>query len=210
MHEYNTSRKKLFLKEYGRNIQNLVTHINTIENKALRTRYAQAILKLMGTLSSNGKHIEYMQKRWDDLFIISDYRLDIDGNHVMPSREGLIKQPKRLEYHKQPIKYKHYGRHIELLVQKVVEITDPAIQGQAIIGIAKLIKNFGNTWNKDNLDAPTLLATIQGMADGKLVADLEQIKSENPFYINAGSNYKDKHKLHKKVKVGQFPKQSKP
>jgi hypothetical protein len=209
MHEYNTSRKELFLKEYGRNIQSLVDHIGTIADKATRTQYAQSILRLMGTLSSNGKNvIEYTQKRWDDLFIISDYTLDIDGDHVMPTRDALVKRPVRLEYYKQPVKYRHYGRHIELLVKKVVEITDPVEQERAIINIAKLIKNFSSTWNKDNLDTNNILATIEDIAEGKLIVNLEKIKSENTFYLPSTS-YKDRNKNYKKAKEIQVLKQNK-
>jgi hypothetical protein len=200
MHEYNTGRQQLFLKEYGRNIQNLVAHIGTISDKTTRTQYAQAILRLMGTLNSNGKNvIEYTQKRWDDLFIISDYTLDINSDHAMPKRETLAKRPVRIEYYKQPVKYRHYGRHIELLVKKVVEITDPVEQERAIISIAKLIKNFSSTWNKDNLDTNNILATIEDMAEGKLIVNLEKIKSENAFYSPSAS-YKDRNKNYKKAK----------
>jgi hypothetical protein len=202
MHDYNTGRTKLLLKEYGRNIQNLITHITTIEDKTLRTQHARAIFKLMSTLSTNGKHVEYNQKRWDDLFIISDYKLDIEGNHIMPHRDTLVKQPQRLTYCKQPIKYKHYGRHIELLAKKAAEISDSVAQERAIIGIAKLVKNFSTLWNKDNLDTETLLATIQNMVHGKLVIDLDKIKLGNNFYSHTDSNYKEKHRLYKRNRAG--------
>ena len=183
MHEYNTSRKPLALKEYGRNAQKLVGHIGTIEDKATRTRYAYAILKLMGALSPCAKQgMEYPQKRWSDLFIISDYTLDIESNYPMPTRDLLVKHPKRLDYIKQPIKYRHYGRHIELLIKKATEITNLAEQERVVISIARLIKNFSRVWNKDNPGSSTILATIQDIAGGKLAVDFEKIKAENTFY----------------------------
>ena len=183
MYEYNTSRKPLVLKEYGRNIQKLVVHIGTIEDRATRTQYAHAILKLMGSLSPCAKQVmEYPQKRWDDLFIISDYTLDIESSYPLPTRDLLAKQPKRLNYIKQPIKYRHYGRHIELLIKKATEITNPAEQERVVISIARLIKSFSSVWNKDNPGSSTILATIQDIAGGKLVVDFEKIKAENTFY----------------------------
>ena len=183
MHEYNTSRKPLALKEYGRNIQKLVARVGTIEDRARRTQYAYAILKLMDLLSPSAKQVtEYSQKRWDDLFIISDYTLDIESSYLMPTRDLLAKQPKRLDYIKQPIKYRHYGRHIELLIKKATEITNLAEQERMVIGIARLIKNFSRVWNKDNLDSSTILATIQDIAGGKLAVDFEKIQAENTFY----------------------------
>jgi len=199
MHEYNTGRNQLFLKEYGRNIQKVVAQISTIEDKAIRTKQAQAILKLMDSLSAGGKNnIEYPQKRWDDLFIIADYSLDIESNYPMPTRDVPIKQPERLAYLKGPIKYRHYGRHIEALVQKAAQVTVPLEQEQMIVSIARLIKNFSNNWNKDNLDMSMILTTIQAMAGGKLVADLEKIKVALSFYTPY-TGHKDKNKPYKRV-----------
>jgi len=182
MFEYNTSRKPLVLKEYGRNIQRLVDYINTIEDKATRTQYAHAVLKLMGMLSPYAKQVtEYPQKRWDDLCIIADYRLDVESNYPMPTRELLVKKPEALMYKKQPIKYRHYGRHIELFIKKATAVADPVEQERAIISIARLIKSFSTMWNRDNLDNNTILSIIKDIAGDKLSVDLEKIKAEHTF-----------------------------
>ncbi|OJW67352.1 MAG: hypothetical protein BGO68_04190 [Candidatus Amoebophilus sp. 36-38] len=207
MHTYNTNQEPLRLKEYGRNVQRLVTQLERVENKTLRTQYAEAILKVMGILhSSNAKPtIEYLQKRWDDLFVISDYKLDINSPYPVPTKELSIKKPERLTYSKQPIKYRHCGRHIELLVKKAVEVTDPTKQAEMVMGIAKLIKSFSAIWNKDNLDMNAVMNIIQDLAEGKLIIDLEKLKSENnlatPSYSIPKEKKEQRKATHKKKKV---------
>jgi hypothetical protein len=180
----------------------LVAQLQQVEDKNVRNQYAQAILKIMNLLhSSNTKPTnEHSQKRWDDLFIISDYKLEIDSSYPMPSRELHINRPQRLAYSKHPIKYRHCGRHIELVVKKILEETDPIKQADMLISVGKLIKNFSAAWNKDNMDSNTIMTIIQELAGDKLVVDIEKLKSVNSFNpSNNGS--RDKNKSYKKKKV---------
>jgi len=179
MYDYNATRKPLILKEYGRNIQKLVEAMDTIEDKAKRTLHAQSVLKLMAILDTNNKHsVESIQKRWDDLFIISDYALDVDSPYPMPEKAILNKKIQRPAYTKQPIKFKNYGRNVERLIQKAVCTEDQEEQEQMVIGIVKLMKNFSNEWNNDNVDCDTLLTNIQYLAGNKLTVDFEKLKTQ--------------------------------
>ena len=42
-HDYNTQRKRMYLPEYGRNVQKMVDHIKTIEDREERTETVQAL-----------------------------------------------------------------------------------------------------------------------------------------------------------------------
>jgi Domain of unknown function (DUF4290) len=182
MYEYNATRKPLILKEYGRNVQKLVEAMDTMETKAERTLYAQGVLQLMAILDANNKHsAENIQKRWDDLFIISGHTLDVDSPYPMPEKVTLHDKLQRPAYTKQPIKFKNYGRNVERLIQKAVCTTDPAEQEKMVIGIVKLMKNFSNEWNNDNVDCDTLLTNIKHMAGSKLIVDFEKLKAKHIF-----------------------------
>lgn len=186
MYEYNTNRKPLVFREYGRNIQKAVAHISTIEDSAIRTQYTHAILKLMDALSPYARPVAaYPQEHWRDLFIIADDQLGVESTYPIPTRYLLMKKPRPLAYKKQSIIYRHYGRHIELLIQKAKEITDLAEQERIVISIAKLIKSFSTIWNKDNLDNKTILAVIKEIAGDRLAVDLEKIKAEHTFQYTA-------------------------
>jgi len=190
MHTYNTSQPPLKLREYGRNIQKLVAQLEQISDKATRTQYANSILQVMGLLhtGSTKSHIDYSQKRWDDLLIISDYKLDMDSPYPIPQPGLLVKQLTPLPYPQQTIKYRHCGRHVAQLIQKAVEVTDPVKQEELIIGIGKLIKNLGATWNKDNMDNATIYGIIQDLAGKRLLIDIEKLKSVNNFTTST-NNY---------------------
>ena len=182
MNNYNTSRPALILKEYGRNMQMLVEHIKTIEDREKRNESAQVLIELMKLINPSARDSEdNSQKLWDDLYIMSDFDLDIDGPYPMPEREILNKKPERLGYKTTEIKYKHYGRNIQLLVKKVMELEDPEDKEAAVIHLGRLMKTFQNTWNRDNVEDVTILKNIENMSNRELTIDLEKVKSDNLF-----------------------------
>lgn len=77
---YTNHLKKLILPEYGRNIQNMVDHCLTLEDREERTACAHTIVRAMMTLFPNNTsdREEYRRKLWDHLLIMSDFKLDID------------------------------------------------------------------------------------------------------------------------------------
>ena len=198
MHKYNANREPLILREYGRNVQKLVQQLNTIADKETRTRHAQAILKSMAILDANNKsQPENLQKHWDDLFIVSDYTLDIDSPYPMPEKGILNKNVERPAYVKGVIKFRTYGRNVERLVQKAIEATDATLQAQIIIDIIRLMKRFSSTWNGDNADCDTILAHLQQMAGNKLPINRAHIKSLNIFQSTAKEKSKNNNKRKK-------------
>ena len=182
--DYNTTRKFLVLKEYGRNIQKLIDFIKTIDDKEKRTKYAHTMIQLMRQIVPGGNYaLETEQKFWDDLHIITDMNIDIDSPYPKPELKLLYKKPEPLKYHKHRVKLKHYGRNIELLIQKAVETKDPEKRENAIIYIGKLMKTFQSTWNKDNTDDAAIIKNIQNLSDGQLDIDPEKVTENNLFEV---------------------------
>lgn len=200
MHSYNTDQPSLKLREYGRNVQKLVVQLAQIPDKNTRARYANIILQVMGLLHTGSTKlpIDYSQKRWHDLFIISGYKLDILSPYPIPQPDLLIKHPTRLPYPQQPIKYRHCGHHVEQLIEQAIAITDPIQQEEVIMHIAKLIKNISATWNKDNMDNATIFGIIQDLAGKKLLIDIEKLKSANNFTKPTNNHDAQKDKKDKK------------
>ena len=113
MHVYNTVKERLILKEYGRNVQQLVQHIEKIEDKDERNQKAETLTQLMRQINPTIKDTpEVEQKLWDDIHIISDFVLEIDGPFPKPEREVLHKKPNRVAYNTNKITFKHFGRNI--------------------------------------------------------------------------------------------------
>ena len=116
------ANNRLIRKEYGRNVQNLVKFIMTIDDKAERTKKANTLIDLMKQLNPLiREYPEYNLKLWDELFIMSDFKLDVDSPYPIPDKEILDKKPQRMTNNAKGVKYKHYGKNIELLVQKATQ-----------------------------------------------------------------------------------------
>ena len=128
------------LKEYGSNIRKLVEHILTIEDRDVRTQQAKALVYLMKQLHPSAPNNQDLENKfWDDLFIMSNFKLDIDSPYPMPEPSILGKRPKKMYPNHHNVKFKHYGYNIELLVKKAIEIEDPQEKEEAVIYICKLI-----------------------------------------------------------------------
>ena len=182
MQEYNSNRPKLTLREYGRNLQKLVQQLNAMEDRDTRTKYAQALVKLMSVLDADSKSQgDNVQKRWDDLSIISDYTLEVDRPYPAPVKSTTSQQLQRLPYMQESVKFRSYGRNIESLIQKAAEITDTTLQEQMLMAIVKLMKNFSSSWNRDSVDCDTILAHLQQLAGDKLTIDREKIRAHELF-----------------------------
>ena len=179
---YNTSQEAIVLKEYGRNIQNIVSYLKTIEDRDKRTEMAHVTIDLMKQIAPAVKEtIETNQKLWDDLYIISGFDLDIDCPFPVPEKEILDRKPQRMPYANNRIKYRHYGLNIELLIKEAIKKEDPEERENAIIYIGKLMKSFYSSWNKDGIDDVVIVDNIKAISDGNLQIDLEKVKEGNLF-----------------------------
>lgn len=180
--EYNTSQPPLILREYGRNVQKLVEYLKTIQDKGKRTESAETLIELMKQVTPTVKETpETSQKLWDDLYIMSNFDIDIDAPYPMPEKEVLNKKPKRLDYSKHDVKFKHYGKNIELLIKEAIKKEDPAEREEAIIYIGKLMKSFYSSWNKEVIDDSVILENIKTISKGELTIDLDKVKEDNLF-----------------------------
>lgn len=195
MNDYNTQRERLILKEYGRNVQMLVNYLSTIKDKEERNQSAKALVDLMKQINPSIKEgNEDNQKLWDDLFIMSDFKIDVDSPFPKPLKELLYKKPERLGYKNKMIIYKHYGLNIQLLVDKAVKMDDPEEQEATIIYVGRLMKSFSSFWNKENLDDETIIKNIRELSRGQLVIDLEKVKNNNLFeYLVKDKGRKSNH-----------------
>lgn len=180
--EYNTNQPPLILREYGRNVQKLVEYLKTIQDKDKRNESAETLIELMKQVTPTVKETpETSQKLWDDLYIMSNFDIDIDAPYPIPAPEVLNKKPKRLDYSKHDVKYKHYGKNIELLIKEAIKKEDSQEREEAIIYIGKLMKSFYSSWNKEVIDDSVILENIKTISGGELSIDLDKVKEDNLF-----------------------------
>ncbi|MGZ3946005.1 MAG: DUF4290 domain-containing protein [Mucilaginibacter sp.] len=167
--DYNSTRNKLILSEYGRNVQNMVKYIVALPTKEERNRYAQVVIDLMGFLNPHLRDVaDFKHKLWDHLHIISDFKIDVDSPYPAPAPDAIHMKPEPLKYPHQRIKYKHYGKTIELMIEKAKIIEEPERKQHMVQAIANFMKMAYVQWNKDSVADETILADLRAMSRGEL------------------------------------------
>jgi hypothetical protein len=174
----------IVLKEYGRNIQKLVDYVISIPDRDERGRYAKTLIELMKQINPNMRDSQDTGKLWDHLYIMSDFKLDVDSPYPMPEKSLLGRKPMKVEYNNNQLFYKHYGKNIELLIEKALQLEDKEEQEAAIIYIGKLMKRFYQTWNKENITDDIIIEQLNAMAKNKLPINAEKIKTLGLFDSN--------------------------
>jgi len=167
--DYNSTRNKLILSEYGRNVQNMVKYIVALPTKEERNRYAQVVIDLMGFLNPHLRDVaDFKHKLWDHLHIISDFQIDVDSPYPKPSPDAIHIKPEPLRYPNQRIRHKHYGKTIELMIEKAKNIDDPERKRHMVQAIANFMKMAYVQWNKDSVTDESIISDLYAMSGGQL------------------------------------------
>ncbi|WP_066632841.1 DUF4290 domain-containing protein [Labilibacter marinus] len=184
--EYNSNRKKLLLPEYGRHIQKMVDHCVSIEDMDERTKCAHSIIGNMGNMFPHLRDVnDFKHKLWDHLAIMSDFKLGIETPFELPEKETLYERPKKMPYNNQRIKYKHYGRTIEQMIDKATEMEDGEHKKHLIMLIANNMKKSLITWNKDFPGDERVFNDIKAMSGGALeIPDDIKIPEQREHHSN--------------------------
>lgn len=182
MNEYNTNKQDVILKEYGRNVQKLVDFVVTVEDREKRTTYARTLVELMRQINPQMKDAQdYSAKLWDDLYIMSGFRLDVEAPYPMPAKDAIGKKPQRMTYNSNTIRYKHYGRNIEMLIEKAGNLENQEEKDAFIFYISRLMKSFYTTWNKDNIEDAVIVQHIREISKGRINVEPEKIRGDGLF-----------------------------
>lgn len=167
--EYNTSRSKMNISEYGRNIQKMIEHIMSIDDRDKRNQLAKATINVMGQLNPHLRDVnDFKHKLWDHLFIMSDFKLDVDSPYPIPSAQTLNRKPERLNYSSNNVSFKHYGRHIERIIAKAIDLEDGPEKNALIRLIANHLKKSYLTWNRDTVTDEEIASHLSLLSGGKL------------------------------------------
>lgn len=184
--DYNTERKGLRLPEYGRNVQKMVSGLMDIEDRQKRNEQARAVVKVMELLNPQ-VHLQedYERKLWDHLFIISDFRLDVDSPYPKPTPEDLETRPAPVPVEKRPIKATHYGRNIESIIDLIAGLEDGETKTWVIRNLAIYMRTQYLIWNKDSVADETIFSDIEKLSGGRVKVpeglELTKVSSDANF-----------------------------
>ena len=189
--EYNTQEKRLVLPEYGRNIQRMVDYCVTIEDRNERTRSDNTILNVMGNMFPHLRDVnDFKHILWDHLAIMSDFKLDIDYPYEIVKKENLYTRPPRIPYNNSRIRYRHYGKTLELMIKKATEYPNGAEKDQLVKLLATQMKKSFLTWNKESVDDRKIFKDLDELSGGKIVLDENVHKLTESRDILARNNNK--------------------
>ncbi|RXK52607.1 DUF4290 domain-containing protein [Aquirufa rosea] len=178
------------MKEYGSSVQKLVDYILTVQDRDKRTKYAFLMVELMKQIHPGMKDNsqDYSKKLWDDLYIMSNFQLDVQGPYPPPSPESVGKAPKKVNYNQHHLKFKHYGRNVELLILRA--IAEEKLEDKKILVayIARLMKGFYVTWNKDSVDDQVIWQNIKEMSENLLANIVDELSQEGLGHAKVANN----------------------
>ncbi|HNW99382.1 MAG TPA: DUF4290 domain-containing protein [Bacteroidales bacterium] len=192
--EYNTTREQLPIKEYGRNIKKMIEYAVSVEDREKRNKLAKAIVSVMSQLNPQMRdNNEFKHKLWDHLFILSNFKLDVDSPFPIPSQESIDAKPEKISYPSYNISFKHYGKNIEKIIKKIVEKEDGPQKDALTIAIANHMKKSYLNWNRESVDDEVILQHLEMLSEGKLKLK-EEMRLNNTRDILAVSKRRDNYK----------------
>jgi len=187
--EYNTTRSKMLMPEYGRNVQKMVEYLLTIEDPAVRLRNAEAVIELMGTLNPHLKTVEdYKHKLWDHLYQMTDFKLHVDSPYPPPTPEEVFKKPQRLPYPQEHIKERHLGKNLTALLDKAIAETDPEKRQALTQLVGYYMKLAYTNWHKEPVHDDMIKSELNILSNGKLVYETGGYR----VHFDTRSNFKQR------------------
>jgi hypothetical protein len=167
--EYNAERPHLIIPEYGRHLQKLIDQATAIEDRAERNKLAKYIIQVMGNLNPHLRDVpDFQHKLWDQIFIMSDFKLDVDSPYPIPSREVLQLKPDVLQYPQNFPKYRFYGNNIKYMIDVANKWDEGEMKDALIKVIANHMKKSYLSWNKDTVKDDVIFEHLYELSGGKI------------------------------------------
>ena len=190
--EYNTTREKLILPEYGRNVQNMISHAMEVKDKEERNNAAQAIIEVMGQLNPHLRDVDdYRHKLWTHLFVMSDFKLDVDSPYEIPKEEVLNEKPELMHYPKGKIKYGHYGKYTQDMLTSSADINNEEAKEFFTMAMGNFMKKQYLVHNNGAVENHVIADHLNELSNGDLsIENPDDLVSTNNLLRTMGLNKK--------------------
>ncbi len=186
---YNYTRRKLYLPEYGRHIQEMIDSLSHIDDRRERNRQARAVIAVMGNLFPLLRDTaDYTHKLWDHMFIMSDFQLDVDSPYPRPSREELTAAPHRMPYPQSRIRHKHYGKYVDSILRRLGEARDAQAVAKTVDNLARYMRTKSYEYNQEHPNNEVIIKDIKEMSGGTVRIDeaaLNNLRSDYKQHFSA-------------------------
>ncbi len=203
--EYNSERPPLMIPEYGRHLQKLINQAVVVSDRDQRNKMARYIIQVMGNLNPHLRDVpDFQHKLWDQLFIMSDFKLEVDSPYPILSREVLQMKPDRLEYPQNFPKYRFYGNNIKYMIDVANKWEEGDMKSVLIKVIANHMKKSYLSWNKDTVKDDVIFEHLYELSNGKinLLESAEELINTNDLMrTNQRSSNKISNSISQKPKI---------
>ena len=181
----------MVIPEYGRHMHVMVDQLLATEDREERNNKAKAIIGVMGNLNPHLRDVpDFQHKLWDQLFIMSNFELDVDSPFERPKRRFCNKGPEPLAYPQNFPKYRFYGNNLKSMIDVALGWEDGEMKEALVYNIANHMKKCFLNWNKDTVDDQVIFDHLTELSNGKLkvkeeylpltpTQDLLRMKSKN-------------------------------
>lgn len=180
---YNYTRRKLYIPEYGRHIHEMVDSLLEIEDRHERTRQAKAVIAVMGNLNPTLRDTaDFKHKLWDHLFIMSDFRLDVDSPYVQPSRQDLMISPQKLHYPQTRFIFKHYGKYVQQFLRNMSSSKRAGDATREVVNVARYMRTKSFEYNKEHPNNEVIIRDMRVMVGSDTALDLAAVRNIHSDY----------------------------
>ena len=180
---YNNTRRKLYLPEYGRHIHEMVDQLMLIEDREERNAQARAVIAVMGNLNPLLRdHMDFNHKLWDHLFIMSDFQLDVDSPYARPTRHDLEMKPRRLQYSQERIAFKHYGKYVAHMIERLRNEDERESLKTAVKSRVRYMRSKSFEYNQEHPNNEVIIKDIKLLSKGGIELDEEAINNLRSDY----------------------------
>ena len=187
--QYNTKRTQLIIPEYGRHVQIMINQIMETQDREERNKMASAVIGIMGNMNPHLRDVpDFQHKIWDQLFIMSDFELDVDSPYEKPQKEVLAQKPGRLAYPQRNPKYRFYGNNIKSMINVAMNWEEGDLKYALVYNIANHMKKCFLNWNKDTVEDEVILNHLKELSDNNLKVREEDLPlTDSSEFLNIRS-----------------------
>ena len=170
--DYNTQRPILGISEYGRHVQEYIEHIKSLPSKEERTSWVHNLAGIMATLNPDIKlQVNYKEILWGHIFQMANYELDVDCPYEIVQVKQEFKRPEHLGYNVSGIRFRFYGRNLQMMIDKAAEMEDGELKQDLVNIIASFMYNSCKAWNNENLSNEVIAEHLTTLSKGQLKID---------------------------------------
>ena len=175
----------------------MVDNLMAIKDRDERNRKARVVINEKGNLNPLLRDTpEFTHKLWDHMFIMSDFKLDVDSPYPIPTSMTLTPVPRRMDYPDEKVGLKHYGKYVKKVIRSLEGVRDQEAVQEVLGDIARYMRTKSYEYNQEHPNNEAIIKEIKRMSDYRISVDedaLSLIKSEykqapvrskKPLYAN--------------------------